>query len=69
MEDRVADLRFDRAARQIVVRPMFLPDRFVNHGAPNEQYRDAALEADHIVEEVFQALNHDSKILELKAKA
>ncbi len=52
-----------------IVRPMFLPDRFVGHGAPGEQYRDAALEADHIVEEVFQALNYDKKVLELKAKA
>ena len=52
-----------------IVRPMFLPDRFVNHGAPREQYQDAALESDHIVEEVFQALSHDTKVLELKAKA
>lgn len=52
-----------------IVRPMFLPDRFVGHGAPKEQYQDAALETDHIVAEVFQALSHDSKVLELKAKA
>ena len=52
-----------------VIRPMFLPDRFVGHGAPGEQYRDAALEADHIVEEVFQALNHDARVSGLKAKA
>ena len=52
-----------------IVRPMFLPDRFVGHGAPKEQYNEAALETDHIVAEVFQALSHDSKVLELKAKA
>ncbi len=52
-----------------VVRPMFLPDRFVGHGAPGEQYADAALEADHIVEEVFAALKHNGKVLQLKAKA
>ena len=52
-----------------VVRPMFLPDRFVGHGAPGEQYSDAALQCDHIVEEVFTALKHDSKVLQLKAKA
>ncbi len=51
------------------VRPMFLPDRFVNHGAPLEQYQDARLETDHIVAEVFAALNGDAKVMELKAKA
>ena len=52
-----------------IVRPMFLPDRFVGHGAPGEQYEDAQLEANHIVDEVLQALGRDTKVLELKAKA
>ncbi len=51
------------------VRPMFLPDRFVGHGAPKEQYEDAALQSQHIVEEVFAALNHDSRVLQMKAEA
>ncbi len=52
-----------------IVRPMFLPDRFVAHGAPGEQYEDAGLNARHIVAEVFTALKLDRKVPELKAKA
>jgi 1-deoxy-D-xylulose-5-phosphate synthase len=52
-----------------IVRPMFLPDRFVAHGAPPEQYEDAGLTARHIVLEVFTALKLDRKVPELKAKA
>jgi len=56
----------DRCAR---IRPMVLPDRFVAHGAPAEQYEDAALTAPHIVREVFSALDYDKTVLDLKAKA
>jgi len=52
-----------------IVRPMFLPDRFVAHGAPGEQYEDAGLNAHHIVAEVLTALKLDRKVPELKAKA
>jgi 1-deoxy-D-xylulose-5-phosphate synthase len=52
-----------------IVRPMFLPDRFVAHGGPGEQYEDAGLTARHIVAEVFTALKLDRKTPELKAKA
>jgi 1-deoxy-D-xylulose-5-phosphate synthase len=52
-----------------IVRPMFLPDRFVAHGGPGEQYEDAGLTAHHIVAEVFTALKLDRKTPELKAKA
>jgi 1-deoxy-D-xylulose-5-phosphate synthase len=52
-----------------IVRPMCLPDRFVGHGAPSEQYEDAGLNARHIVAEVFTALKLDRKTPELKAKA
>ena len=48
---------------------MFLPDRFVAHGAPGEQYEDAGLNAHHIVAEVLTALKLDRKVPELKAKA
>lgn len=56
----------DRGAR---VRPMALPDRFVGHGAPDEQYKEAELHADAIVAEVFKALERNHKVVDLKAKA
>ncbi|QPC44420.1 1-deoxy-D-xylulose-5-phosphate synthase [Kaustia mangrovi] len=56
----------DKGAR---VRPMCLPDRFIAHGAPKEQYQDAGLMAGDIVAEVFKALDQEHKVLELKAKA
>ena len=56
----------DRCAR---IRTMTLPDRFINHAAPAEQYRDAELQADSIVAEVFRALDRNSRVLDLKAKA
>jgi 1-deoxy-D-xylulose-5-phosphate synthase len=31
------------------LRTMYLPDRFIGHGAPAEQYHDAGLDAGHIV--------------------
>lgn len=56
----------ERCAR---VRTMTLPDRFINHGSPADQYRDAELQADSIVAEVFRALDRNSRVLDLKAKA
>jgi 1-deoxy-D-xylulose-5-phosphate synthase len=40
------------------VRPMMLPDRFIAHGAPAEQYADAGLDANRIVAEILGALSH-----------
>jgi len=52
------------------IRPMFLPDEFVIHGAPAEQYKVAGLQTEHIVAEVFAALNGEAKkIIDFKAKA
>jgi 1-deoxy-D-xylulose-5-phosphate synthase len=51
------------------LRTMYLPDRFIGHGAPAEQYHDAGLDAEHIVAQVFKALDQESKALGLKAKA
>ena len=52
------------------IRPMFLPDQFVIHGAPAEQYKVAGLQTEHIVAEVFAALNGEAKkIIDFKAKA
>ncbi|MGF7162311.1 1-deoxy-D-xylulose-5-phosphate synthase [Rhodoligotrophos appendicifer] len=56
----------DRGAR---IRPMCLPDRFILHGSPTEQYDDAGLEARHIVAEVFKAIDQEHRVFELKAKA
>jgi 1-deoxy-D-xylulose-5-phosphate synthase len=51
------------------VRPMCLPDRFIPHGSPNEQYEEAGLHARHIIEEVFLALGKDLQSLSLKTRA
>ena len=51
------------------LRTMHLPDRFIGHAAPAEQYHDAGLDAGHIVAEVFKALDQEVKVLGLKAKA
>jgi len=51
------------------VRSMVLPDRFVAHGNPNEQYSDAGLEARDIVAQVFMALDNEAQLRVLKAKA
>jgi 1-deoxy-D-xylulose-5-phosphate synthase len=51
------------------VRPMFLPDRFIGHGSPQEQFDEAGLEAKHIVSEVLAALKHaGAKVLDFKAR-
>jgi 1-deoxy-D-xylulose-5-phosphate synthase len=51
------------------VRPMCLPDRFIRHGSPNEQYEEAGLHARHIIEEVFLALGKDLKALSVTKQA
>jgi 1-deoxy-D-xylulose-5-phosphate synthase len=45
------------------VRPMTLPDRFVGHGSPQEQYRDSGLEAENIIAEVKAALGGQARPL------
>ena len=40
------------------VRTMTLPDRFVPHGSPTDQYDDAALQARHIVQSSLSALGN-----------
>jgi 1-deoxy-D-xylulose-5-phosphate synthase len=57
----------DKAAR---VRTMTLPDVFVAHGDPQGQYEEAGLNAPHIVDEVFAALEINRvKASSQKAKA
>jgi 1-deoxy-D-xylulose-5-phosphate synthase len=38
------------------VRPMVLPDRFIDHAAPAKQYAEAGLDAPHIVATALAAL-------------
>ena len=40
-------------------RPMIMPDRFIDHGAPHAQYDEAGLNAAHIVATAFAALGQE----------
>ncbi len=51
------------------VRTMFLPDRFVAHASPKEQYDEAGLTARHIVAEVMAALDPGKRLLDMKTLA
>ena len=48
---------------------MVLPDKFIGHGSPQEQFDEAGLEARHVVNEVFAALKHaGANVLDFKAR-
>jgi 1-deoxy-D-xylulose-5-phosphate synthase len=47
------------------VRTMTLPDLFVAHGKPEEQYADAGLQARHIVDMVLKALGRPALVREV----
>ncbi len=49
------------------IRTMTLPDRFVDHGKPEEQYADAGLQARHIVETAVTALGAAKHVREVAA--
>lgn len=49
------------------IRPMMLPDRFVDHDAPNAMYAAAGLDAEHIVRTALGALRPD--VLPAKSRA
>jgi len=51
------------------IRTMFLPDVFVGHGTPGEQYEQAGLTARHIAAEIMTALDLDAHALDLKTLA
>ncbi|MGH6855642.1 MAG: 1-deoxy-D-xylulose-5-phosphate synthase [Aestuariivirga sp.] len=51
------------------IRTMFLPDLFMGHGTPKEQYEQAGLTARHIAAEIMAALNLDGRVLEIKTTA
>ena len=59
--------RNDLLGRGCKIRPICLPDLFVGHGSPNEQYASAGLTSRHIAEEVVNALGLDSRRQSLKA--
>lgn len=46
----------DLMSNGLKVRPMTLPDRFIDHASPDSQYRQAGLDSDAIVTTVLQAL-------------
>jgi 1-deoxy-D-xylulose-5-phosphate synthase len=48
--------------RGLKVRPMVLPDRFLDHDAPQKQYDEARLNARHITETVLAALGRDASM-------
>ena len=46
------------------IRPMVLPDRFIDHDAPVKQYAEAGLDASHIVATAMAALGRNAKYTE-----
>lgn len=50
------------------IRPMFLPDRFIAHGTPDEMYADAGLAVYNIVETALNALGANQLVRELQAR-
>ena len=48
------------------VRNMMFPDRFLAHGKPEEQYKEAGLSAQHIENTIIQLIESDSKVKILK---
>jgi 1-deoxy-D-xylulose-5-phosphate synthase len=46
--------------RGLKMRPMVLPDRFIDHDTPERQYDEARLNARHIVETVLAALGREA---------
>ena len=49
------------------IRTMFLPDRFVGHGSPVEQYEDAAMTSKDIIAEIFAGLGNDARLIQSRA--
>ena len=55
--------------RGLKVRTMVLPDVFIDHGKPDEMYKEAGLAADGIVATVFKAFGRDKLTGELPGRA
>lgn len=61
--------RANLLGRGCLIKTLHLPDRFVGHGAPKEQYEDAGLTEKAIVAEVMGALDDPSRKLDFKTLA
>ena len=53
--------------RGLKVRPMVLPDIFIDHDRPDRMYAKAGLDAAGIVTKVFEALGHDAAARKARA--
>ena len=64
----VLQLLAERGAldRGLKVRPMILPDRFLDHDKPESMYAQAWLDAKSIVTQVFEALGREVKALKAR---
>jgi 1-deoxy-D-xylulose-5-phosphate synthase len=51
------------------IRPMILPDRFIDHASPAKQYEWAGLNARHIVATALQALGQAAEVADAPARA
>jgi 1-deoxy-D-xylulose-5-phosphate synthase len=51
------------------IRPMYIPDRFIPHASPEEQYEDAGLTAADIVKTALAALGVDSQAEIIQARS
>ena len=49
------------------IRTMFLPDRFVGHASPREQYEDVAMTSKDIIVEIFAGLGSDARLVQSRA--
>jgi 1-deoxy-D-xylulose-5-phosphate synthase len=66
MQYLASDGRFDAGLK---MRPMTLPDFFIDHGKPYDQYEQAGLNSHHIVAEALQALGYNEGAAQLDRKA
>jgi 1-deoxy-D-xylulose-5-phosphate synthase len=49
------------------IRPLTLPDRFIDHGKPDEQYDEAGLSARHSTATALAALGQDDEAGQVRA--
>ena len=54
---------------RLAVRPMTLPDRFINHGSPDEMYADAGLTVEEIRATALQVLGQPAQVVAFPERA
>ena len=54
--------RLCEADRGLKIRPLVLPDKFIDHASPAEMYAEAGLDAAHIVAAVLNALGRADEV-------